>query len=108
MNITTQARLSVTLMLTAMVAIATASAFQDQAVTVQIDPTSIHHSIRPMANDPHSIQAPQQRIALLSGPAVATQLQVDHWNNPQPALSSERQTPEAESIILPVISLHTH
>jgi len=113
MNITTQARWSVLLMLTATVAIATASAAPDQAATVQIDPASTHHAIRSVANDTSSIQAPPQRIAFLAVPTAAQQ-QVSNWNNSLSA-SSEPQTPgikdsalgEPAIIILPVVTLRS-
>jgi hypothetical protein len=110
MNITTQARLFVMLMLTATVAIATASASPDQAVAVQIDPSSIHPVIH---SDTYSIQAPQQRLALLAVPA-AKQSQVDNWNTSQSALPTEPVTPVIkdsthyeDAIVLPVITLHS-
>lgn len=113
MNITTQARWSVLLMLTATVALATASAASDQAATVPIDPTSIHHAIRSAANDPSSSQAPQQRIAFLAGPTTA-QLQAINWNNSVSASSElpataikDSMTDEPASIILPVITLRS-
>jgi hypothetical protein len=114
MNITTQARWSVLLTLTATVAIATASAAPDQVATVQIDPTSIHHAIRSVANDSSSnIQAPTQRIAFLAVPAVA-QPQVSNWNNSLSA-SPETQAPgikdstpdDTAMIILPVVTLRS-
>jgi hypothetical protein len=114
MNITTtQARWSVLLMLTATVALATASAAPDQSATVQIDPTSIHHASYSVANDTSSIQAPPQRIAFLAAPATA-QPQANVWNNSQSA-SPEAQTPgvkdstpdEPGMIILPVITLRS-
>jgi hypothetical protein len=113
MNITTQARWSVLLMLTATVIIATASAAPDQAATVQIDPTSIHHTIHSVANDTSSIQAPPQRIAFLAAPTAA-QLQVSNWNNSLSA-APETQAPaikdstpdEPAMIILPVITLRS-
>jgi hypothetical protein len=113
MNITTQARWSVLLMLTATVALGTASAASDQAATVQVDPTSIHHTIRSVANDTSSIQTSQQQIAFLAVPATA-QPQVNHWDNSQSA-SLESPTPsikdstdgEPAMIILPVITLRS-
>jgi hypothetical protein len=106
MNITTKIRLSVMLLLSAPVAIATASASQDQAIKVQSDPASIHQTTHSVANATYSIQAPEQRIALLVTPA-AMQSQVDNLNNSQSALSPKPQTPDEGSIVLPVIILRS-
>ena len=110
MNTTTQARFLVMLMLTATVALATASAAPDQAATVQIDPSSIHPTIH---SGIYSIQAPQQRLALLAVPA-AKQAQVDHWNTSQSALPAEPAIPaikdstsDEDAIVLPVITLRS-
>jgi hypothetical protein len=88
MNIATKARITATLMLTAPVAIAIAPASRNQAVTEQINPTSIHLAIRSVVNGTSSFQA---------------------------ALSSERQTSviknstsdEGAMIFLPVVTLRS-
>jgi hypothetical protein len=112
MNITTQARFTAMLMLTATVAIATASAAPDQAAAVQVTPT--HYVIRSATSTTHSTQAPQQQIALLNVPATTAQSQADIWNDPQPAPSPQSQvpavknpTPDDESLVLPVVSVHS-
>lgn len=113
MNNTTPARCFVLLLLTTTVALATASAAPDQAAIVQIEPTSIHHTIHSGPNDTASIQATPQQIAFLAGPA-ATKPQVDNWNKSQ-AVSPEPQTPgikdstlgEPAMIICPVIVLRS-
>jgi hypothetical protein len=114
MNTTTNARFFIMLMLTATAAIATASAVPDQAASMQINPIAIYHGSHAVANDTHSIYAPQQRIALLIRPTAARP-QTGDWDGPQPALSSERQMPAVKTaapddgaIVLATVSVHPH